>query len=282
MCIFNVDVRHVGNTRILTGVLEDGRQVVVYRNVVQAAKGEDDEERDQKSTPAMILPFPLARDGSAVEFFVVDDDIFTDLARCFARRKSIPFVGCCSCSASENVDDVLHVQQVGSYNVSVAYSLQDLGRIDKSVFSLNPRVGDVLAGHYDEGFGFIVACFKTSDAPVKHPLAYAHSVNVEENGFLFIPTKHIHTRAEEGDDGEMAHFDHVVYSVGCEHEEAGETQQQTIQRLRGEENTDGTYVARGRNPMRALSRLPFVFRAELTSLRRLVLKGTMKNKDFLL
>ncbi len=140
MCIFNTAIREVGGTKILAARLDDGRQVVVYRNYVQAEfdtarVGRSDanklaaaqnalEKREQKNgpTPAMILPFPCADKGAGTKVELVglheNKTLFADLALCFptvrrvkneekkSRRK-----------ANFLAHEKLEVHKVGSYNV---------------------------------------------------------------------------------------------------------------------------------------------------------------------
>merc|ERR1711991_651458 len=170
MCIFNVPVVEVGGTRIFAAPVEDGqRQVVVYRNyvTVEFARGRDGrrnvaklqaaKERQEKKeeaaakrepTPAMILPFPNAL-GEKVELLDLSElpeEFFGYLEDCYPKlhslKKSRKRAGK---GASKGV---LEVVQVGSYNVSVAESLEDLHRIDRDVFNVADNVASLLQHHY--------------------------------------------------------------------------------------------------------------------------------------
>src|SRR4051812_23913060 len=133
----HVRVVEVGGTKILVAFLEDGRQVVVYRNYVAAEfdtsrrGGRKDEAKLEKAkaelakkekhgqpTPAMILPFPYEPGQPPVEFFALDpkETLFADLKSCFPTVELLTL----SNSATER-RNALEVKQVGSYNVSVAY-----------------------------------------------------------------------------------------------------------------------------------------------------------------
>ncbi len=64
-----------------------------------------------------------------------------------------------SSSSSGSGRDLLKVKTVGSYVVSVAYSLDDLDRCDGSVFEMPKKLNEVFQLRYGEGYGFIIAAF---------------------------------------------------------------------------------------------------------------------------
>ena len=94
----------------------------------------------QTATPAMILPIP----AGPVEMVDLSAfaDIFVELNKAFpkppARRSKGRSRGG---DRSLMLDSFLEVQAVGSYSVSVAPSLEDLQRIDPSVFTVSPGIG---------------------------------------------------------------------------------------------------------------------------------------------
>ena len=63
----------------------------------------------------------------------------------------------------ESKERSLSVHKVGSYNVSVASTLEDLRKIDKEVFVVSDNVEELLKKHYFEGFGFIIAAFRDNE-----------------------------------------------------------------------------------------------------------------------
>ena len=260
MCIFNTEVVEVGGTKILVARVEDGRQVTVYRNYVsvefERSGGRQDVKKLKKAqeklqgsvqveaTPAMILPFPHKEGDKAVELLDLSEKkfpktFFGDLEECFPKLGPPKSKSRARSAMAKESRNVLKVVQVGSYNVSVAESLADLHRIDKSVFVVADNVASVLAGHYNDGFGFIIASFRDNEE--KHALGYVHNFSPSER--LFVPTRHHH----HGDtEEEISDWDHQIFSVGAvQIEEAGESVLQRLYRLRGEQ-TDKQVVQEGR------------------------------------
>ena len=91
----------------------------------------------------------------------------------------------------ECCDSVLEVIDVGSYQVSTAFSITDLSRIDSSVFSLSHDVAALLATNYPDNFGFII-CQLKQGAQSYHPFAYSHFSFSDDGTRLFVPTRHYH------------------------------------------------------------------------------------------
>jgi hypothetical protein len=94
----------------------------------------------------------------------------------------------------------LEVHEVGDLKVSIAYSLEDINRVDPAVFAVSPDTDAVLTKHYSEGYAFIVVTLKAGGEV--HPLGYISPLMDK----LFIPTRH-----EHGDEGELPHWDHTIY-----------------------------------------------------------------------
>jgi hypothetical protein len=288
----------VGGTKILVGFLEDGRQVVVYRNYVSAEfdtsrsggrKNAEDlanaqaalAKKDEKTpTPAMILPFPFEEGRAPVEFFALDpkETFFADLKACFPVLKENEEKKAKSRSLA-NEKGKLAVQQVGSYNVSVASSIEDLGRANPAVFQLSTQAGELLGRHYGKGFGFVIAGLR--EGGEKHPLAYAHAP-WQKGTRLFVPTKHFHGADSQAEDKKPAYFDHEIYSLGAARAEAGPSTQELEADLgeRAKESNGASYVARGKDPHGALAKLPFKVR--FGPLRLLEKKGNFENEDVIL
>jgi len=240
MCIFNTKIVEVGGTKILVARCGNGkRQLVVYRNYVSAEfdtkkvgrsdpsklKAAEDRLQAGGATPAMILPFPCSDPTHPVQLVDLHTNktLFTDLQHCFPTAEMVASQELSSSSrARSKLSSSLPVHKVGSYNVSIAYSLNDLRRIDASVFTVAPNVDTLLAKYYGQGYGFIIAAF--ADNAEKHPLAYIHDA-VE--GSLFVPTRHYHHGEKEED---VADWDHEIYSIGAT-PEAGESPSDAEKRI---------------------------------------------------
>lgn len=183
MCIYNKPVTgSVENTKIFVSKVRFGgkrkspKQVTIYQNEV-VTKVEENQ--------AMILPFV----GSNCELVDMSnyDDFFEKLGKLFINPltrakemkiyKDIPL-----CMGS-----FLPVQSVGSYKCSVAKNLNDLLRIDPSVFQVEDNIRDLLKEHYPHGFGFLIC--KLTKSGEQHPLAYITDI---QNETLFVPTRHDH------------------------------------------------------------------------------------------
>lgn len=181
MCIISGAVNSVSKTKILIALnATKDRQLTVYANAVD------------NSTPqnAMILPYPSPE---SIRFHDLSDykDIFQDCAKSF-RPKTMNLSASRSIYLSSKGSSSLAVFQVGSYNVSVANSIDDLRRINRNVFQLTPGCLEVLAGKYAGNFGFVI-CQLKNGAENYHPMAYSHTIPSS----LFVPTKHYHDGEQE-------------------------------------------------------------------------------------
>lgn len=181
MCIISGPVKGVSNTQIFVGTNKDRtRQVTVYGNKVDnVSKGN-----------AMILPVPFPASVTLIDLSKYTD-IFTDCQRDFYNTmKSLSF----SRSYNGIATDSLQVFDVGSYSISIAHNLQDLKRVDASVFLLHRECADVLAKHYPEHhWGFLICKLKNGNHKY-HPLAYSHTIL---NNKFFIPTLHHHAESSK-------------------------------------------------------------------------------------
>ena len=300
MCIFNTPIKEVGGTKILGGRCggQGKRQLVVYRNYVSVefdtkSGGRADPSRLKEAanrlkeaaekklstepTPAMILPFPAHDPNSKVDLIDLHTNktLFADLDQCFPRFEAPPknLREGKSRLAAPLSSHKLAVERVGSYNISVAYSIDDLRRIDESVFSVAPNVDTLLAKHYGKGFGFIICAF--ADNTEKHPLAYVH--DVAPDGKLFVPTRHHH----HGDKEEAtAHWDHEIYSYGTA-ADGGESPAEAETRLRASLKPGFAVVKGAKTAERVLESLPGV-KIDIKAgfeLRLLNKKGDLPNGD---
>lgn len=84
----------------------------------------------------------------------------------------------------------LEVFNVGSYQVSLAISLDDIKRVNSNVFTLSSGCDELLSKEYNNPvFGFII-CKLANNKKDYHPFGYSHNIY---NNMLFIPTKHYHS-----------------------------------------------------------------------------------------
>eukprot|EP01088_Endostelium_zonatum_P014986 TRINITY_DN3489_c0_g1_i1.p1 TRINITY_DN3489_c0_g1~~TRINITY_DN3489_c0_g1_i1.p1 ORF type:complete len:300 (-),score=66.85 TRINITY_DN3489_c0_g1_i1:64-963(-) len=208
MCIFNHEVKKVSGTKIFVGPIKGGeRQFTVYQNFV------DDEKKgsESKQQNAMILPFPQG----PVDLIDLTEykDFFKHCSRCFdpptqnSRSKSFGL---------EQRTYSLKVHVVGSYNVSIAETLEDVARANPEVFTLSSNVSELLGRHYATGYSFLICCFQESGE--KHPLGYVHKrqKQEDESQALFVPTMHLHGDHEVS----LVHdWDHEIYSVNTNNKE---------------------------------------------------------------
>merc|ERR1719336_692721 len=126
----------------------------------------------------MILPFR----GESCQLidFTNYSNLFDDCDQCFYNPP--PRKSSFSDSCEEDSEGFLEVQSCGSYLCSIAAGLNDLRRIDPSVFEVSADIDKLLEEHYAEDFGFVIC--KLTDAGQQHPLGYLTDLR---NDF-FIPT----------------------------------------------------------------------------------------------
>ncbi len=176
MCIISEPVEEVSKTKILVGVNSDfTKQITVYSNDVE----------NYSESNAMILPVP---NPQSVKFIDLSNysKIFNDADSVFTLEKSRSL----SRNFSLGINNTLTIHNVGSYKASIALGLEDLKRVNKSVFNLSPGCYDLLKKDYSNPkFGFII-CKLNKGKESYHPFAYSHNIlSMEE---IFIPTKHYH------------------------------------------------------------------------------------------
>jgi hypothetical protein len=187
MCILNRPVKEVLQTSIFCAK-SGSRQLTIYSNKV-ATTVEN----------AMILPFPLRHkdptDEEELEFYDISslgETLFRALNAVFIDT-SPPRQMKSKSRSRAAAPQTLAVHEVGSYLASKCYSIDDLKRIDASVFTLASDVETLLRSEYPTGFGFVVCKLKQSLAGEKYePFAYSHYLPEGREETLFIPTKHFH------------------------------------------------------------------------------------------
>lgn len=182
MCIFAKPVKAVTGTSIFVGRTPT-RQCVVYAMSVEL----------RGAANAMILPVYADADDIQLLDISGAPAFFEPLAELFTppQPRSLSYKGV--------TRSTLRVQKVGSYDVSVVPTVNDISRLDAGVFTVAPSTARSLAIHYPS-CAFVVAVLRDSGA--YHPLAYTHP---RLRGVDFVPTRHMH-----GDSGEPS-WDHAIY-----------------------------------------------------------------------
>lgn len=182
MCIISKAVKDVSQTNILVAVDKKGkRQMIVYSNKVD----------NQSKNNAMILPVP---NPHTLVFHNLKEypTIFEDCQKMIRRNigRSSDFDSKCKQTVI-NSRDTLKVFSVGSYEVSVAMSLDDLKRVDTNVFESTLGCETFLKNEYsDPIFGFIICKLNDNENKTYHPFGYSHNIHEDK---IFIPTKHYHS-----------------------------------------------------------------------------------------
>lgn len=186
MCIFALPVSSVSNTKILVAAVPGGRQqLTVYENKVHCI-----------GRNAMILPVPIGSEGSfgGSEVQLIDmskypGDIFKDCEDMFPKHIGGGGFGSAGGFSFGGTKGTLAVVRSGGYLCSIVPSVEDMKRINSTVFTLPSAIEELLRTNYGTGFSFIVCLF---DRPLDkiHPIAYLHSML--PNGTMFIPTRHEH------------------------------------------------------------------------------------------
>lgn len=189
MCIMASPVKSVSGTKIFVGADSTAsRQLTIYSMSVQL----------QGSQNAMILPVPISMESAdSIEMgdMTQNPDFFDPLTEAFEER---------SRSMAMNSKGILSVQKVGSYDVSIVPSVEDVKRLSAS-FKLSSDTENVLRAHCPLGYAFVVAQLNQS-GPF-HPLAYTAPLIGRR---LFIPTRHAHGEAP----GEKPSWDHQIFYQG--------------------------------------------------------------------
>jgi len=201
MCIFSGKVEKVSDTKILVYETSGGRQVTFYENSVHPDK--------KVESNAMILPCPF-NGNDEIKLYNLENypNLFDDCSKCFpliANRKSTEG----KIKSANLLSSNLEIVDVGGYKVSIAKNLDDVLKIDKTVFILPDNIAKLLSKHYSQGFAFIICVFANKQIKA-HPIAYEHSKL--KSSELFVPTRHAHGGEHEPEQAK-ADFHHVIYSV---------------------------------------------------------------------
>lgn len=193
MCIFAGPVKAVSNTRI--AVFTKGKKCfTIYQMNVELLEGGN----------AMVLPVPvLAKKKVKLVDMSGAKGFFSDLDDLWPKPR---FRGI-NLDALLSSEGPLAVKRVGDYEVSIVRTIEDIKRIDTSVFTLSPETEGVLREQYTgENWAFVVA--KLVAGGEVHPLGYIY--RRANPAMVFIPTRHAHGHSEP-DKGYTSDWDHTVY-----------------------------------------------------------------------
>jgi len=142
MCCFNKEVDSVSKTKIFVMPTKNGRQVTVYDNSVSGGHSgrravvQKEKESAPKYGNAMILPCPL-KNGADVALHDLSKDTFSfKRMKLYFPEEETRSRGMVNSSSSEKAKSQhLEVHSVGAYFISIAKNVDDLRRIDPTVFS---------------------------------------------------------------------------------------------------------------------------------------------------
>lgn len=202
MCIFSGKVKKVCDTKILVYETTNGKQVTFYENSVHPDKN--------VGTNAMILPCPF-NGNDEIKLYNLEEypNLFDDCSKCFPLIQNKQNILRKHAGAGVYASASLEVVDVGGYKVSIAKNLDDVLKIDKTVFILPDNIAKLLSKHYSQGFAFIICVFANKQIK-NHPIAYEHSKL--KSSELFAPTRHAHGGEHEPEHAK-ADFHHIIYSV---------------------------------------------------------------------
>lgn len=200
MCIILGPIRSVDQTRIFVLPSRDNsRQMTFYLNSV-----------DSPDENMMILPVPNIKslELHKIKYKAMFDHLYSSVLRIPQRswHHSLE-LNTLRCAASI---EPLPVISHGSYLVSVAPTLEDLTRLDTSVFDMTEELYNFFAKNYTREFGYLCCRLKEGKQDYE-PICYSHDLH--SNGRLFVPTLHYHNHHGRVDT-EHADWDHLIYSIG--------------------------------------------------------------------
>jgi hypothetical protein len=201
MCIVPFPIHSISSTKLFVlPSVDKNRQMTVYQNNV-----------DSIDENLMILPFPDPKSLQLhkVKYKAMFDDlaksVFKPPTRSFGMNEMVA-----TASLSRSFQGYIPVISHGSYLVSIAESLDDLKRINPTVFDLPPDLLPFFAKHYTSEFGYLVCKLKEGKHEYE-PLCYSHSLHSSKK--LFVPTLHYHDHGK-GAKTDHADWAHKIYSCG--------------------------------------------------------------------
>jgi hypothetical protein len=159
----------------------------------------------------MILPVPYPETIYFEESLLQYKELFSDLSASLFNTGPTTNPNLTR-SLGTTVKTTLPVLSVGSYRVSICTSIEDLKRLDTSLFPLSQSLLNLLRSQYGPTakkipFGFLCCRLKSGVREYSH-IAYSHKA--PSSNTLFLPTKHFH-----GEDVREEHWDHKIYSLHC-------------------------------------------------------------------
>jgi len=204
MCIILGPVHRVSKTKLF--VLPNKsktRQMTFYSNAV-----------DTPDENMMILPVPNSTNSielHTIHYKTLFQDLKKSVKSLYERDKQHTFMTR-SLYASAAPRETLEVISHGSYLVSIAPQLEDLLRLNTSIFELTPELYYFFGKHYNGEFSFLCCVLKEGSKGYE-PLCYSHPLH--SSGKLFVPTLHYHVHGSKVET-EEADWDHIIYSVNSE------------------------------------------------------------------
>jgi hypothetical protein len=202
MCIVPFPVHSISSTNLFVLPSVDGkRQMTFYKNNV-----------DSMEENLMILPFPNSKSVQLhkIKYKALFDDLKKSVFQPPTRSYGM-YDMYATRSLTASLNHYIPVINHGSYLVSICENLQDLNRVDPSVFTLPPSIFPFFAKHYNSSFGYLVCRLKEGKHEYE-PLCYSHDVLEEKK--LFVPTLHYHDHGKGNVKTDEADWDHKIYSCG--------------------------------------------------------------------
>ncbi|MBX9636002.1 MAG: hypothetical protein K2Q45_00435 [Nitrosomonas sp.] len=182
--------------------MQGNRQLTIYENAVNSSVGN-----------VMILPVPNTIPIHLVDLSKSNWDWFQIQKTYFPeKRRQVYAFGSESAGWGMQEKVALPVVQCGGYQVTITPTLEDMCRVDTSVFKLPKDIENVLKVHYATGFSFIVCKFERGRT-AGHPIAYVHGLL--PNGSLFIPTRHEHGTSDVAESSNKPVHHEGVRCDGC-------------------------------------------------------------------
>jgi hypothetical protein len=203
MCIILGEVRSVSQTKLFVLANQDKtRQMTFYSNAVNTP-----EEN------MMILPVPNSSNSihlHKIKYKEMFDDLKCSVKSNYQEPPSNLYTRSLAYASAERKP--LEIISHGSYLVSIAPELEDLLRLDESVFDFPPELYNFFGKHYSSEFSYI-CCVLKPGLEAYEPLCYSHPLH--SSGRLFVPTLHYHKHGGKVETND-ADWDHLIYSVGTE------------------------------------------------------------------
>ena len=183
MCLISTEIQNVSKTKILVAPnFDKTRQLTVYSNFVN----------NISESNAMVLPVP---NPNSIQFIDLSKyaNLFEDCAECFYNPARLQSFGITTNSYNTRDDKPLEVFNVGSYQVSLAKSLEQISRVDSRVFKLSPGLKQTLEMFYYQPYWGFIICKLARGAESYHPFGYSHDIIDNK---IYIPTRHYHQEAK--------------------------------------------------------------------------------------